>query len=1368
MVPASEPVHSTLLLADPFATPPDTADTIGAGAKVRKPTSMSYFSSGFRDSREKNSKKQRPLVVVIPPTILLHQHGPLGHTLSFGSPQRLAQGIIMTLHPTMYAQLTAISREFNFPSTAGLCLYLHHTENGIILTPRISDESWPSLWGPVLEYQTSATPTVPITGTIEFDIDLRQAKWYSSWLSSSSRDDFGLHHSGYPHTVASERNGDSRTFVSDEQLDDHRDTYIHYPSSSVSLRRRPPKKLSLVDRFDMPNANHSLPSSSPSPEKAPFTIHAVSPIVQESEPRTATKSRVQSWRAGSALEPTPTSMITAGQISLDPANIPNMMQIDVSLEIADVLNLDDYSYSISSAGPKDFDSLVSGGSECRQSIHLEHRLRGSVNSTPSISTSFGPLDYDSHPNLDEIDYVPSPDLAQRAIESVPLTPMTATSWGPPSSPPSPWCRSYAASVDIGDRHIFSPPLSATTATSWGPPLSDPPSPLVVSVPVTPDIGCRAIDDTVAPEPWRYSWLHYLSQMDINSLEPPRSSLDSRSRYPYIKIYASVYPFVDIYPELAGENLGDVHLQTADNWSNRIVSVTLNQYPSFNLYPPLYPFFVIYPTALKTAPTSYESSIAHFCPQSYPIHSRGLTLTNTDLPIIKQEAHHLQFSETLETQPRSVHPLRYPIFDLYPANYPHINLYPSIIRTNCPALSPLVTDAPLASVFSVCSYPTLVIYPPVYPHFDIYPSRLQADIILSDSRNLALDMSLKPGYPTIHPAIYPHFDLYPTVLSLDERSTASASTETAAQDIETVNVRLRSRYPTIVLYPALYPHFDIYPILNGRLADLTSASILSYSDAHVTAMTDIRLKPRYPTIILYPALYPHLDLYPMLPHNEKSVDQTLTSNLAYSGAQDTETVDIRLKPGYPTIILYPALYPHLDLYPMLPHNERYVNLTSARNLVYSDAQGTETVDTRLMPGYPTIILYPALYPHFDLYPMLPHNEKSVDQTLSNLAYSGAQGTETVGTRLMPGYPTIILYPALYPHFDLYPMLPHNERYVNPISARNLVNSDTDTVDIRLKPGYPTIILYPALYPHLDLYPMLPHNERCVNLTSAKNLANSDAQGTDTVDIRLKPGYPTIILYPALYPHFDIYPILLFDERPGIQTTASSSVHWDTQVTGTVDLRLKLGYPTISPYPAFYPHFDIYPTILLLEKCLPSMASTTANEDCSDVQIPSVVDLRLKPGYPTILIYSAVYPHFEIYPRIPSLGPLSMGVQYPCFDLYPIVNENFRALATSVNGLNETSSKRRRTKSHRDLHDVVFSNAFVSTPGGSLQSAIAPPLAVHSNHIQTQEEQIPHHILSGPHIRSTASSSEELKMDMFLHRSQAAHDTLYNDDLFVSYV
>lgn len=71
----------------------------------------------------------------------------------------------------MYAQLGAIAREFNFPSTAGICLYMHVNEAGTIFAPRISEESWGILWGHLFEPSTPGpTGGLPISGRIEFDI----------------------------------------------------------------------------------------------------------------------------------------------------------------------------------------------------------------------------------------------------------------------------------------------------------------------------------------------------------------------------------------------------------------------------------------------------------------------------------------------------------------------------------------------------------------------------------------------------------------------------------------------------------------------------------------------------------------------------------------------------------------------------------------------------------------------------------------------------------------------------------------------------------------------------------------------------------------------------------------------------------------------------------------------------------------------------------------------------------------------------------------------------------------------------------------------------------------------------------------------
>lgn len=390
----------------------------------------------------------------------------------------------------MYAQLTAIAREFNFPSTAGLCLYLYYSENGLTVTPRISDETWNSLWGSILEGPPPVGRTMPINGVIEFDIDIRQARWYSSWIPSTLRDPPDLPFATRPHTAAS---GDHKLEDSRAIVDDHRDAPMYHPLHSQ--RRHFLRKLSLVERIDV--SNPTTLQSSPSPEKTVALAQVLSPVAQESEPRTARQdlqTRVQSWRENAILEPTPFAAIS--QLGLEPANIPNTAQIDVSAGTTDAPKLEDYTWSITSAGPEDRESLSSAHSDHAPSVYLEDRLAGSVCPTPSVCTSFGHVDYGFDSPTNVVHGLPTPDLAQRALESVPLTPMTATTWGPPTwCPPTPQSRSYAPSVDIGHRQNLSPPLTPLTATSWGPPHSYPPSPLIFTVPTTPDTGCRVIEET---------------------------------------------------------------------------------------------------------------------------------------------------------------------------------------------------------------------------------------------------------------------------------------------------------------------------------------------------------------------------------------------------------------------------------------------------------------------------------------------------------------------------------------------------------------------------------------------------------------------------------------------------------------------------------------------------------------------------------------------------------------------------------------------------------------------------------------------------------------------------------------------------------
>jgi hypothetical protein len=71
------------------------------GAPFRRVSTLAYHNSPLRDPRERVIRQPRWLVVVIPPASLTQEHGLLGHTLAYGPPQRLSQGILMPLLPTV-------------------------------------------------------------------------------------------------------------------------------------------------------------------------------------------------------------------------------------------------------------------------------------------------------------------------------------------------------------------------------------------------------------------------------------------------------------------------------------------------------------------------------------------------------------------------------------------------------------------------------------------------------------------------------------------------------------------------------------------------------------------------------------------------------------------------------------------------------------------------------------------------------------------------------------------------------------------------------------------------------------------------------------------------------------------------------------------------------------------------------------------------------------------------------------------------------------------------------------------------------------------------------------------------------------------
>lgn len=84
------------------AADPDMHPQPFVGAPSRRISTLAYHNSPLRDLRERpNVRQSRWLIIVIPPTSLVEDHGPLGQTLTSGPVQRLSQGIVMPLQPTV-------------------------------------------------------------------------------------------------------------------------------------------------------------------------------------------------------------------------------------------------------------------------------------------------------------------------------------------------------------------------------------------------------------------------------------------------------------------------------------------------------------------------------------------------------------------------------------------------------------------------------------------------------------------------------------------------------------------------------------------------------------------------------------------------------------------------------------------------------------------------------------------------------------------------------------------------------------------------------------------------------------------------------------------------------------------------------------------------------------------------------------------------------------------------------------------------------------------------------------------------------------------------------------------------------------------
>ncbi|KAJ3937223.1 MAG: hypothetical protein NXY57DRAFT_929947 [Lentinula lateritia] len=1206
-----------------------------AGARFRRVSSLAYHSSGLRENRERGvQRSSKFFVVVIPPPALLQEHGQLGHTLSLGPRHRLSQGMLLPLFPTMYGQLSAIAREFNFPSTTGICLYFHFTENGITATPRISDESWQMIWSNVFDPSFPA-PRVPIVGKVEFDIDIRHARWYSAWIASTHREHVDVPASVGPSTAPSLAHfrGDSRnTELEINFQDDQLDNESISPPSITRHGRHVPKKLSLVDRLDSSLRAVARPATAVahiSPEHS-ASARALSPIFQEDEPKTAKledslAKRVKSWRASASL--TPSALAAKGQTSLEPANLPNTMSLDGVADGEDMeeLNLEDFTWSVSSLGPNDWEEGSVASRPRLPSVHLANRMESSVCMTPSVCTSFGPSDYTLPSPIPSWARVMTPDIAHRMYEDCPPTPSTATSWGPPSEyPASPISFGRVSSVDLGDRVVFSPPPTPMTTTSWGPPSEYPQSPmsfgrapsvhlgdrLVFSPPPTPssattwgpaswpsspvtpfyvqtpDVGQRAFDpeDLALPSaPWKQVWPYH--QQHLDTVSGPESQ---------------VWPFNSAHAPSA-EFTMPVHAPWGHSWpyhsyaSENLSSVTVRpacSYPSLKIYPSVYPYFDdLYPVeVLSVKSTTYLSSIDIY-------------------PAVDQ--YHM-LDKVVNVKVVSA----WPTFEIYP---------PVTIAEQSQSLYTRHISTPV-SVRLPCSYPSLKIYPSVYPYFDLYSAEVLTVKPVSYLSSIdiypAVDQHQKSDKVVNVKVVsaWPTFEIYPPVVIAEQ----SQSLDTRHGSVP-VSVRLPCSYPSLKIYPSVYPYFDLYP------AEVEPTSYLST-----------------------------LDIYPV-------VDQ------GHQGHQLSRVIHVEVASAWPIFEIYPS-----------------VDSTEKSHTKYAR---NSPVSVRLPYSYPTLRVYPSVYPYFDdLYPAQPSITRSYPDSL--IAYPAIkQLSKVVHVKIVSAWPVLEIYPP-----------------VTSIEQSHSVHTDHvfSSISIRIPCTYPSLKIYPSVYPYFDdLYPAKPQTEETAPYPQIYPPA-SGRQDSAILEIYPAMGKPS--LKPITQASLS-YPLSAFEIYPPVKSEAATQNRHSLsggKPAGTVDP--SSAYPIFNLYPAVYPRDSsafAHPVVFAV------------SEACKTRQ------------YPDFILYPCrQYPDFNLYPP-PENKDHSLPktvARYGVFDLYPAVYPHILPYTPmmSVVRPSKSSSSRRVARSHKSLHAEVFPHGFVSTPAVMLQEdvkKIVANLKGHSSHRELHDEVFP---------------------------------------------
>lgn len=268
-----------------------------------------------------------------------------------------------------------------------------------------------------------------------------------------------------------------------------------------------------------------------------------------------------------------------------------------------------------------------------------------------------------------------------------------------------------------------------------------------------------------------------------------------------------------------------------------------------------------------------------------------------------------------------------------------------------------------------------------------------------------------------------------------------------------------------------------------------------------------------------------------------------------------------------------------------------------------------------------------------------------------------------------------------------------------------------------PAYPFLVVYPHVYPHFNLYP-----------ARTAELASGEKDITDNKLSVSSSAYPFLVIYPHVYPHFNMYP-----------TRAAELV---TREESNILNVTACSYPYLVIYPPVYPYFDLYPSI-------PPIVDAPAASRKSTV--------IMYHEYPVLNIYPAVYPHLDIYPALGSVAqssqnatdmperPLSAKRRRKTHaELHTEVARPPRLLVTG----------RKSAKTHRQLHAEVFVNGVTWTPSGYVQD-IALPDRSHEGANRGPRRRMPsvHEIIPRlPHSRSVSSNKQSPTSPSLRERQQ----------------